>query len=142
MLDDEVQASSVLLEGKDIEVSVIVEHELELHTAKQVLWVVLGNLIRNAMNYTKQGRVDIFVKDKSVVVSDTGIGMDPTQIQRIFQPYYRANDGEQEEYSRKSLKKGYGVGLTIVKRLSNRFHWTLDVESSIGQGTRIEVNFE
>ena len=140
LVENEVSASEILLENKSIEIRVDVEHDLILHTAKQVLSIVLGNLIRNAMIYTKKGQVVVTVKEKSVVISDTGIGMDSTQIERIFQPYYRVSESDQSRQKSNS-RKGYGVGLTIVKRLSNRFNWTLDVKSKINQGTNIEVFF-
>ena len=140
LVENEVSASEILLENKSIEVRVDVEHDLILHTAKQVLSIVLGNLIRNAMIYTKKGQVVVTVKEQSVVISDTGIGMDCTQIERIFQPYYRVSESDQSRQKSNS-RKGYGVGLTIVKRLSNRFNWTLDVKSKINQGTNIEVFF-
>ena len=76
------------------------------------------------------------IKEHSVVIQDTGIGMCEEQIKKIFQPYYRA------EQSGKTTRKGYGVGLTIVKRLSTRFNWIVDVESERDVGTRIEVHFD
>jgi signal transduction histidine kinase len=98
--------------------------------------IVLGNLIRNAVLYTNEGSVTIIIKEHSVVIEDTGIGMTVEQTKKIFQPYYRA------EQSGKTTRKGYGVGLTIVKRLSNRFNWVVEVESKVGVGTRIEVFFD
>jgi signal transduction histidine kinase len=62
--------------------------------------------------------------------------MTEDQRKKIFQPYYRA------EHSGTTTRKGYGVGLTIVKRLSNRFNWIVDVESEVNVGTRIEVFFD
>jgi signal transduction histidine kinase len=51
----------------------------------------------------------------------------------LFMPYYRAKN---------SSNIGHGVGLTIVKRLSERFHWPLKIKSFPGEGTRIEVLFK
>jgi signal transduction histidine kinase len=48
-------------------------------------------------------------------------------------PYYRAKNVN---------NIGHGVGLTIVKRLSERFHWPLKIKSFPGEGTRIEVLFK
>ena len=67
--------------------------------------------------------------------------MNENQIKRIFQPYYRAESSSQKG-SNTSKRSGYGVGLTIVKRLSKRFKWTLDVDSTVDVGTSIAVNFE
>ena len=103
--------------------------------------IVLGNLIRNAVLYTEEGEVVISIRSASVVVSDSGIGMSSNQIERIFQPYYRADSSVDDGKTSSTSRKGYGVGLTIVKRLSNRFNWILDVKSEIDIGTTIVVNF-
>ena len=97
---------------------------------------MLGNLIRNAVLYPNEGTVRVVIKEKSVVISDTGIGMNEDQIKRIFQPYYRADQQGKTE------RKGYGVGLTIVERLASRFNWLVNVESEVGVGTRIELVFK
>lgn len=143
LIEEEIASSSVLLKDKNIDMQILEQNDLTLHTAKQVLSIVLGNLIRNAMNYTNEGEIVITVKEKSVLIADTGIGMDNTQIERIFQPYYRAerNSDDGGASLPSESRKGYGVGLTIVKRLSNRFNWSLDVNSKIGEGTQIEVHF-
>ena len=97
---------------------------------------MLGNLIRNAILYTKEGTVTIIIKEHSVVIADTGVGMTTEQIKKIFQPYYRV---DQEH---KSKRRGYGVGLTIVNRLSNRFNWQVEVRSEVDVGSEFEVIFK
>lgn len=56
--------------------------------------------------------------------------MSKEEIDNIFMPHYRANNDS---------SIGHGVGLTIVKRLSERFHWPLKIKSFPDEGTRIEV---
>ena len=144
LLKTEIKAASIYLENKPVTINLEQQQSLKLHTAKQVISIVLGNLVRNAVLYTKEGEVTITIKHASVVVSDTGIGMNKDQVARIFQPYYRADQpsNEKGETEKGKFRKGYGVGLTIVKRLSNRFNWTLSVSSDIGIGTVIEVTFD
>ena len=136
VVDHEIKNAGIYLENKPILVNVDEQFPLELFTARKVVSIVLGNLIRNAFLYTNEGTVTITLKENSVVIADTGIGMDEEQIKKIFQPYYRA---EQEG---KTVRKGYGVGLTIVNRLSNRFNWRVVVESKVGVGTSFEVFFK
>lgn len=135
-IEREVNAADIYLDGKPIVVQIDQQYPLELYTANKVLGIVLGNLIRNAILYTNEGTVKIIVKESSVVISDTGIGMSEEQTKKIFQPYYRANQKD------KTTRKGYGVGLTIVKRLSTRFNWQVEVQSEVGVGTAIEVIFK
>jgi signal transduction histidine kinase len=93
---------------------------------------MLGNLLRNAILYTDEGSVDITVTSSSVIISDSGRGISPQQVNDIFKPYYRGNN---------SSTPGHGVGMTIVKRLSDRFNWPIKINSTPGQGTRVEVQF-
>jgi len=136
VVEHEIRDAEIYLDGKSVSIEVDQQYPLELHTARKVVAIVLGNLIRNAVLYTNEGTVAITIKEHSVVIADTGIGMSDEQIKKIFQPYYRA---EQEG---KTDRKGYGVGLTIVKRLSNRFNWIVEVDSVVGEGTKIEVIFD
>lgn len=136
LLEREISAASIYLEDKPVEVSIDEQYPLQLNTAYKVLSIVLGNLIRNAILYTNQGNVVVNIKQHSVQIVDTGIGMCDEQIKKIFKPYYRA------DHDKKTKRKGYGVGLTIVKRLSNRFNWTVEVESEVNVGTKIEVIFD
>ena len=124
------------MDEKPVSLEIDQQYPLELFTAQKVVSIVLGNLIRNAVLYTNEGTVRVVIKEKSVVISDTGIGMNEDQIKRIFQPYYRADQQGKTE------RKGYGVGLTIVERLASRFNWLVNVESEVGVGTRIELVFK
>jgi signal transduction histidine kinase len=97
----------------------------------KVLASVVGNLLRNALSYTDAGTVRVHIGGDSVTIEDTGPGMEPGQIEKAFKPYYRG--GRQ--------RGGFGVGLTIVKRLTERFDWPLDLSSKTNQGTRVSVRF-
>ena len=136
IIEAEFKSVQLYLEGKSVKIEMDIQYPLELFTAQKVVSIVLGNLIRNAVLYTNDGIVTVVIKEKSVLVKDTGIGMTEDQIKKIFQPYYRANQQD------KVKRKGYGVGLTIVQRLSNRFNWLVNVESEVGVGTRVEVVFK
>ncbi len=140
IVDHEIANASVYIEDKPVTIKVEKRFGLHLNTAKEVLSIVLGNLIRNAVLYTEEGEVAVTLTDSSVIVSDTGIGMSGEQIERIFQPYFRAETSAPDKSTNKA-RKGYGVGLTIVKRLCIRFNWVLDVKSEMGKGTSITVKF-
>jgi len=136
VIERELRGADIYIDNKPISLKVDEQYPLTLFTADKVVSIVLGNLIRNAVLYTNEGSVTIIIKEHSVVIRDTGIGMTDEQIKKIFQPYYRAGQVG------KTKREGYGVGLTIVKRLSNRFNWVVEVESEVGIGTEVEVIFE
>jgi signal transduction histidine kinase len=96
-----------------------------------VLLILIGNLLRNAFNYTPKGTIAVRIWDQGFAVKDSGVGMDEEQVKQVFQPFYQAEkDGN-----------GYGLGMTIVKRLCNRYNWHLRITSELGCGTEISVYF-
>ena len=117
-------------EGVDLEV--IEEGRVRLHAPPRVLGLMLGNLLDNACTFTEQGRIEVRIGNDRVEVRDTGIGMGPETIERAFEPFYRANlDSPQ----------GKGMGLSIVRRLGERFGWPVTLESTAGRGTVATIRF-
>ena len=109
------------------------EHaSLIVNAPESVLNIVFGNLVGNALSYTGAGEVIVKVKDSGVIVTDTGIGMEPEVLARIFEPFYRATEDESGHQ---------GLGLSIVKQTCANYHWRLQVASKPGQGTRFEIIF-
>ena len=105
---------------------------LELNAPEKVLSILIGNLTRNAFNYTREGQVTIRIEDKKISVEDSGIGMSANELAQVFKPFYRADKG---------AGGGYGLGLTIIKRLCNRFGWQVQVNSTPGKGTTVSIYF-
>lgn len=105
---------------------------LETQAPERVLGIVFHNLVRNAMTYTEKGTVSVEIDEHSVLVRDTGCGMSEEDLERAFEPFYRAHDRSNE---------GYGLGLAIVARLCRRFGWPLEADSELGVGTTFRVSF-
>lgn len=129
---DELERAQDLLGDKPIELRLVENAEIYLHAPSKVVAIALGNLIRNAVAYTDQGQVTVTVDAGQVTVADTGIGMSEADLKKIFQPFFRAEHGR---------RGGHGVGLTIVKRLADRFGWPIEFRSEMGQGTVVTVRF-
>jgi signal transduction histidine kinase len=104
---------------------------LRVFAPEKIVESVIGNLLRNAVAYTDSGEVRVEVRGESVIIEDTGPGMTAEDVGKIFKPFVR----------KQRQRGGYGVGLTIVKRLSERFGWPLSIDSEPGRGTRVEVRF-
>lgn len=103
---------------------------------------VLHNLVGNAVKFTDQGRVvlsisPIIVPGQSLrvrfAVSDSGIGMEPETVKRIFDPFSQADESISRRYG------GTGLGLTICRRLTELMGGTIEVESTPGQGSCFTV---
>ena len=99
---------------------------------------VLTNLVRNAVNHTPDGgivSVDAIAADGHVKisVSDTGIGIDPDDIERVFDRFYRTDD------SRARDAGGSGLGLSIVRDLLTAMGGSITAESQPGRGSVFTV---
>ena len=97
--------------------------------------MALGNLIDNALKFTPNGgRVDVTLEARApsavFVVQDTGAGIDPDDLPRIFDRFYR---------SRTARGEGSGLGLAIVKSIAQAHNGQVGVTSELGQGTRFEM---
>ena len=128
---EEVDKVQPLLAGKPVELRVIKRAEPELHAPSRVLAVMVGNLLSNACQYTDQGDIEVRIEEDRVSVRDTGIGMTRETLQRAFDPFYRAQmDGG-----------GMGLGLSVVRRLGERFGWPVALQSAPGTGTLATILF-
>lgn len=102
---------------------------------------ILINLISNAIKYTKQGGVEISVKEKydgkvlEIKVKDTGIGMSSKDRKNLFQKFYRIQNEKTYGIT------GTGLGLWITKRLVELMNGTIDVDSIENIGTQIKLQF-
>jgi len=100
---------------------------------------VLVNLVRNAINYTSEGGiVSIELADAgaayvALVVADTGVGIPPEELDRIFDRLYRV------DASRARATGGFGLGLAIAKDLVQAMGGTIEVASESGAGSRFSV---
>ena len=133
IIDEEIDRAQTFNRNKNIPINISSTGKLVIPAADKVVSVLLGNLIRNAILYTEHGHIDISITASGVIISDSGIGIPEDQVEQIFSPYYRG---------KKSVAVGHGVGLTIVKRLSDRFGWPLNIDSAPDKGTRIEILFK
>lgn len=98
---------------------------------------IFNNLVTNAIKYTREGGIDITLRAAadgrcSIVVSDTGIGMNPEQLGLLFTPFSRFHHAEAE---------GIGLGLTLTKILVELNGGEIKVQSAVKKGSRFEVLF-
>ena len=99
------------------------------------------NLLDNAVKYNKDGgtaavNIENLGSEVKLTVWDTGIGIDPSQQERIFERFYRVDK------SRSKAEGGTGLGLSIVKHGAMYHGAALSVKSSLGEGTEIVIRFK
>jgi signal transduction histidine kinase len=130
---EEIENAQALVHGKSVDLRGEVSEKLELHAPPRVLAVVLSNLIRNACQHTDEGEVVVTIRSRTIRVADTGTGMSEHDLVNLFEPFYRG--------ALSNGRGGHGIGMTIVKRLCDRFGWTIEVRSSPGAGTAVTIGF-
>ncbi len=108
-----------------------------VYTDENRLRQILINLLSNAVKFTDSGHVTMRVDYRNQVarfeVEDTGIGIHPDDLNRIFQPFERAQHGPA------NAMIGTGLGLTITKMLAETMGGEIAVKSEIGRGSRFQV---
>ena len=97
-----------------------------------LLLTVLNNLLKNALHYTEQGRVELSFSSDSISVADTGVGISADSQQRIMQPFVRGTDLPMD---------GLGLGLSLVQRICDHQRWQLHLHSAPGQGSTFTIFF-
>ncbi len=132
VVSEEIERTNNLLLGKPVAVNVEEKNKLFVNGSDKVLSVLIGNLIRNAFSYTDEGNVNILIAGDNLIIEDSGIGMHKDDVEQMFKPFKQGKN---------KPRGGYGVGLTIVKMLSDRFNWPININSELDYGTRVTVKF-
>ena len=91
---------------------------------------VLEQIISNALKYIKKGQIFIYMKEKSLVIKDTGIGIPAEDLPRIFEKGFTGYNGREN-------KKSTGIGLYLCKNIMYKLQWNITVDSEVGSGTKI-----
>ena len=130
---DQIERVEFLRDHRDVQINLHEHGRLRVFSSETVIAVLLGNLVRNALLYTDCGHVNIDIDEQQLVVSDGGPGISSADIGKIFRPFHRVGADN---------ASGYGIGLTIVKRLCDRFGWQIDVTSETSEGASFRLIFD
>jgi signal transduction histidine kinase len=106
-------------------------------TDEKWLVFVLEQIISNGLKYTNQGKISIYLdplKEQTLVIEDTGVGIRDEDINRIFERGFTGYNGRMD-------KKSTGIGLYLCQQVLNKLSHVITVESRIGQGTRVSISF-
>ena len=100
--------------------------------------LIFDNLIENAIMYTDEGSILVSLEPRShetvISVKDTGIGIPQADQSRIFERFYRVNKARSREVG------GTGLGLSLVRHAIERGNGSIEVDSTVGQGTEFTVH--
>jgi hypothetical protein len=133
-IEKSVQMVLPMADKKGIAVNLEMAADVALVTADQRrLEQVMLNLLNNALKFTEKGQVRVTCRTDNdhclLTVADTGIGMQPDEIPKLFQPFHQIDAGLTRKH------EGTGLGLSICKKLIVLMGGTIEVESQWGRGS-------
>ncbi len=123
--------------SSDVDLIIEEEDAIELTTDYDRLYSLLSNLMLNALKFTPKGSVTLRLRrdgnDAVFDISDTGIGIEASEIGAVFEPFRQADGSDTRVFG------GVGLGLAIVRRNVDLLHGTVDVDSAPNRGSRFHV---
>ncbi len=112
------------------EVALVCGGPLLIPAERTLLSIVVANLVRNAFTHTPSGRVTVSVEGRQLMVRDTGTGIRGDEMGKVFQKHFKGRGSA-----------GSGIGLSLVKRICDRYGWETILESTEGAGTTAYLIF-
>lgn len=130
----EVEAiHQIQLKDKGLKVQLNIPATLEIFVDKDKFFRIFSNLLSNAIRYTDQGVIKIYTEAKKqtliIYFTDTGQGIEPQNLDRIFDRFYRT------DAARTRFGGGTGLGLAITRAIVQAHQGTIEVTSKLGKGT-------
>lgn len=110
----------------------------EVLTDEKWLVFVLEQILSNALKYTKSGSIHIYLSPdapKTLVIEDTGIGIAPEDLPRIFEKGYTGCNGRAD-------KRSTGIGLYLCRQIMEKLSHTIRIESEMGVGTKVYLGLD
>ena len=128
---DRVEYFDILAKSKNINFKLDLDQSIILMDKRKFMRVV-DNLISNAIKYNiRGGNIKIVLLNNILSFQDTGIGISEEKIPFMFDRYMRFNKSE----------GGFGIGLSIVKKILDEYRININVQSKIGVGTQMEISW-
>ncbi len=126
------------LRSSDVVVAPAITLAVWIKAQPHLFGQLVENLLDNACKYSRPGtpivvRLECEGGSASLSVEDSGCGITPTDLPRIFEPFFRSSPGAGEG------TPGVGLGLSVVERIVKAFDGTVSVESRLDRGSRFEV---
>lgn len=130
LVEESVEKHRHLLASRPVALELEIVARPRVAADANLVAIVVANLLRNSFTYTERGVVRIRLDEVTLVVVDTGLGIPREALDKVFQRLYKGTHSE-----------GAGIGLALVRKICNRYGWTVKLESEEGQGTRAELCF-
>jgi signal transduction histidine kinase len=129
ILDALIEDWKPVIERQEITVVRNYDADFALTQPGSLLKIIFGNLLRNAIEHTQNGEVSLTLGEGIFIIRDEGEGIAEESLPHIF------------DRSFSTKHQGTGMGLDLVRRICDRFSWTVEVTSKPGAGTQVTISF-
>ena len=106
---------------------------LQVLTDEKWLCFVIEQILSNALKYTAAGSIRIFTQGETLVIADTGMGIAPEDLPRVFEKGYTGYNGRTD-------KKATGIGLYLCEKILQKLGHGISISSEVGKGTRVSID--
>ena len=133
LLYERIRYFSTAINSKGIVLSEQIEEAFTLPIDRDDAMRLIDNLISNAIKYNKRGgSMELVLDSEGFSVKDSGIGIAKKDLDTLFERFVRANESE----------GGFGIGLHIVHRIAQTYHFEITIESQPEVGTEVVIRWE
>jgi two-component system, OmpR family, phosphate regulon sensor histidine kinase PhoR len=133
LLEEVKKVHQLQLDEKHLELQFNFPKDLLVFVDRDKFFLIFSNLLSNAIRYTDEGfiKVESEIKNQSLILyfTDTGQGIEPKNLERIFDRFYRTDN------ARSRVGGGSGLGLAITRAIIQAHQGTIEVKSKLGKGT-------
>lgn len=142
IINDTVKRHEKAIREKNLKIDIqISDRDVSLISDRAKVERIFQNVFNNAVKFTNEGEIKIKVEPRSdepgvdFEIIDTGIGIEESKLDSIFEPFHQTDSSTQRAYS------GLGLGLTVARRMADLIGGTVSVNSKPGVGTRVMLRF-
>ncbi len=132
LIEREIERCQQLLADKPVELQFHAPQDAWVYARPELAGIAIGNLLRNACQYTEKGSVKVWLSADKLIIEDNGPGIPENVRSRLFDRFVRGHDNQHV---------GSGLGLAIVKRVVDHMGWEIRYENPEGGGSRFIVTF-
>lgn len=131
-IEDALDPFADVLSAKGLDTVIDIDGHLRVEANRSALAIVLSNLIDNAVRYTDHGRLRFSCANGWLRIEDTGRGIPRHALPYVFERFYQATPEA-------TAGRTFGIGLSIVKKVCDRYQWSIKVDSEPGAGTCVSL---
>lgn len=137
VVEEEIDSLRERIERKGLALTVELDRDVEVLGVQEDLALMVRNLLENALVYTAEGSIKVTMADAGeafeLKVADTGSGIPTSDLERIFERFYRVDKARSRDTG------GTGLGLAIVRHVAESHGGVVEVASELGSGSTFTV---